>query len=135
MRAHMPSPSKANRLIFPDTDALERQKAESNPLCSTLHEEMPPTYEPPTPPQPHLMPPPPAPETASAALLALPTPPTREASDASPLAEPSDEPQLVQVDPQRRLEFARYLYRSGVFNEGFPSNALPAQYRHHTTQE
>jgi len=36
---------------------------------------------------------------------------------------------MVQVDPARRLAFARYLVRRGVLNEGFASEKLPSQYQ------
>ena len=132
MQARMTSPSKADRFAFPDDSALKRQKIETNPLCSTLHEDLPAPPEPPPPPQPLLLPPAALPEAASAPLLALPTPPAASAADT---AEPSGEPRPFQADPERRLGFARYLYRRGVFNEGFTREALPAQYRDRLPQE
>jgi hypothetical protein len=33
------------------------------------------------------------------------------------------------VDPERLLAFGRFLVRRGVFNEGFPDNAVPRQYQ------
>jgi len=132
MQARVTSPSKADRFAFPDDSALKRQKIETNPLCSTLHEDVPATQAPPPPPQPLLMPPASASEAASAPLLALPPPPAASAAEA---AEPSDEPPPFQADPERRLGFARYLYRRGVFNEGFTRDSLPAQYRDRTSQE
>lgn len=130
MRARMTSPAQADRFAFPDDSAVKRQKVETNPLCSTLHEDLPATPEPLPPPLP--MPPAAAPEAASVPLLALPTPPAAGAADA---AEPPGEPLPFQADPERRLAFVRYLFRRGVFNEGFSRESLPAQYRERTPQE
>jgi hypothetical protein len=130
MRARVTSPAQAERFALSDDSAVQRQKAETNPLCSTLSKDAPATPEPPPPPQPLLLPPPPAPEVSSAPLLALPPPPSVGPADASPPSERSGgSPQPVQVDPQRRLAFARYLFRQGVLNEGFTRDGLPAQYR------
>ncbi len=136
MHARMTSPAKANRFTFPDDSAMRRQKAETNPRCSTLHEDAPAAPEPPAPPQPLLLPPPPAPDSpASASLLALPAPPSAGASDSSQFPEPAGEPQPLRADPERRLAFARYLFKRGVFNEGFTPDALPAQYRDRAPEE
>jgi hypothetical protein len=135
MQARMTMPPRTDRFVFPDENAVRRKKVETNPLCSTLHEAPPATHEPSAPPQPLLLPPPPAPEAPAAPLLALPAPPSAGAADVSLPAEVSGEPQPSQADPARRLDFARYLYRRGVFNEGFTSEALPAQYRDRTPQD
>ncbi len=135
-RARMTSPSQANRFPFSEDHAVRRQKVETNPLCSTLHadmprEDVPAPHEPPTLPQPRLLP---APEAASAPMLALPSPPAAGASDAASAAAPAGAAQPPCVDPERRLAFARYLFRRGVFNEGFTSDSLPAQYRDQTPE-
>jgi hypothetical protein len=123
MRARVISPSPAQRSTPPDDHALQPQKTETKPLCSTLPEDAPTTLEATTPAQPLLLPAPAAPEAPSTALLAL------EAADTPPSDRSDANPQPTQVDPQRRLAFARYLFRRGIFNEGFPREALPAQYR------
>jgi hypothetical protein len=135
MQAHMASPSKVDRFALPDTDAVRRQKVETNPPCSTLHEDPPAPPELTAPPEPLLLSPPPPPEASRAPLMALPTPPAAGAADASASVEPSAQPQPLQADPERRLAFARYLFRRGVFNEGFTGESLPAQYRDRRPQE
>ncbi len=132
-QARVTSPPQANRFMVSDEHDLRRQKAETNPLCSTLHEDAPADQEPSTPAQPLLLPAPP--ETPSAPLLALPSPPALEASDTFPPTEPTGESQPFQADPERRLAFARYLFRRGTFNEGFANEAMPAQYREQAAQE
>lgn len=135
MRERVTSPPKANRFAVSDDHHIRPQKAETNAPCSTLHEDLPADHEPPTPPQPLLLPAPPASEPASAPLMALPALPAMGASDASSPSESSGEPQLFQADPERRLAFARYLFRRGVFNEGFASGIVPAQYRGQAPQD
>jgi hypothetical protein len=135
MRERVTLPPKANRFGVPDDHDIKRQKAETNPLCSTLHEDLPADHEPLTPQQPLLLPAPLAPDSASAPLMALPALPATGAGDAASPSEPTDEPQLFQADPERRLAFARYLFRRGVFNEGFSSRAVPAQYRDQVPQD
>jgi hypothetical protein len=134
IRERVTSPPKANRFTVSDDQNIRRQKAETNPLCSTLHEDLPADQEPPTPPQPLLLPAPPTPESASAPLMTVPALPTIGASDAA-LPEPGDEPQLFQADPERRLAFTRYLFRRGIFNEGFSGETVPAQYRDRAGQD
>ena len=121
------SPAKANHFTLPDDHTTRRQKVETNPICSTLSQDEPAVHEPP-PAQP-LLPAPTPPETSAFPLMALPTPPATGMADASPSAAPVDEhPQPPHVDPERRLAFARYLFKRGVFNEGFSRESLPAQY-------
>ena len=129
------APPRPNRFALPEDHDIRRQKAETNSLCSTLHEDVPADREPPMPPQPLLLPAPPTPEPASAPLMALPTLPAIRATDASPPPEPTSEPPPFQADPERRLAFARYLFRRGVFNEGFSSQIVPAQYRNRAPQD
>ena len=131
MRARVTSPSTANRFMFPDEEVVRRQKAETNPRCSTLPEDAPTTLEPPTTSQPLLLPAPSAPEASTAPMLALPAPPAPGAIDAAP--ETSGE--TIQADPASRLAFARYLFRRGVFNEGFTGESVPAQYRDQASQD
>jgi hypothetical protein len=126
-RARITSPAQANHFTLPDDQTTRRQKAEANPLCSTLSQEEPAAREPP--PQPLLLPAPLPPETSAFPLMALPPPPAMGTADDSPAAAPADEhPQPPHVDPERRLAFARYLFKRGVFNEGFTRETLPAQY-------
>jgi hypothetical protein len=132
MRARVTSSSTANRFMFPDEEAVRRQKAETNPRCSTLPEDAPATLEPPTTSQPLLLPAPSAPEASTAPLLALPAPSTPGAADASP---PEVSGGIIQADPESRLAFARYLFRRGVFNEGFTGESVPAQYRDRASQD
>ncbi len=135
VRARVTSPSQANRFAFPDDQAIRRQKAETNPLCSTLPEEAPAPHEPPTAPQPLLLPATITPEILPAPLLALPPPPSTEASDVLASSEPSGGATPMYVDPERRLAFARYLFRRGVFNEGFTHGSVPAQYHDRAAQD
>lgn len=135
MRARVTSPTQANRLMFPDEHTVKRQKAETTPLCSTLPEDPPAMREPPTTEKPLLLPAPPAPEASSAPLMVLP-PSANGAADAAPPAEPpGDSPQPVQADPESHLAFARYLFRRGIFNEGFTRESLPAQYQRQAPQD
>ncbi len=127
-RARLTTPSPADRFAFPDAPGVKRQKAETNPLCSTLHEDSPADDEPAPPSQPRLKSIPPAPEAPSTALVALPTPPAMDASDAK-LPKQTSEAKPCHADPERRLAFARFLVRRGVFNEGFARESLPAQYQ------
>ena len=135
MAARVTSPPKANRFMVPDDHDLRRQQNEANPLCSTLHEDLPADHAPPTTPQPLLLPAPPAPETSSAPLLALPASPSMGPSEATATSEQAGEPQPFYADPERRLAFVRYLFRKGVFNEGFTDRGLPAQYRDQASQD
>ncbi len=127
-RARVTSPSQTNRFMFSD-DVVRRQKAETNPLCSTLPEEPSASPAPPTAAPPPLLPAPATLETP----LALPPPAKGAAEAGAPAAEASDG--SVQADSESRLAFARYLYRRGVFNEGFTRDSLPAQYRDGSPQE
>ncbi|HEY7355200.1 MAG TPA: hypothetical protein VH590_02005 [Ktedonobacterales bacterium] len=123
--ARVTSPAQANHVTLPENRAARRQKAETNPLCSTLSQDEPAAHEPPPP---LLLPAPRPPEASSFPLMALP-PPAMGAADAAPSAEVAAEsPQPPRVDPERRLAFARYLFKRGVFNEGFTRETLPAQY-------
>ncbi len=127
-RTRVTSPSPTNRFMFSD-DAVRRQKAETNPLCSTLPEESSVPHEPSPAAPPPLLPAPATPEPT----LALP-PPARGAAEAvATAAEPADG--SIQADAEIRLVFARFLYRRGVFNEGFTSESLPAQYQDRSAQE
>jgi hypothetical protein len=124
-RARVTSPRSTRRFAVPDSNQIRRQQADTNPLCSTLHEDMPPA----------------TPESATKPLLPAPLPPewtpafpalppalSSVPASASASHEAAEAP-VVQVDPERRLAFARYLVKRGVFNEGFASERLPAQYR------
>src|SRR5579859_7032528 len=64
-RERMTSPSQADRFAFPDENGVKRQKAETNPLCSTLHENSPAEHEPVAPPSPRLKSIPPVPASRS----------------------------------------------------------------------
>jgi hypothetical protein len=119
------APPRASHFTVSDDQNIRRQKAETNPLCSTLHDDVPADHAPPTPP---LLPATDPPESSSAPLMAVPALPTMGTSDAAQ-PEPGDEARLFQADPERRLAFARFLFRRGVFNEGFPGETVPAQYR------
>lgn len=128
VRARVTSPSPTNRFMFSD-DAVRRQKAETNPLCSTLPEELAATHEPPTAAAPPLLPAPVTPEPT----LALPPPAQGAAEAVASAAAPADG--SMQADAESRLAFARFLFRRGVFNEGFTSESLPAQYQDRSFQE
>ena len=121
--ARMTSPRSADRFAVSDPQWTRRQKADTNPLCSTLNEDAPSRHDALSPAQP-----PPVPaadsEPPSAPLL-LPAP--ASSTQASP--EEATQASAIQVDPERRLAFARYLVRRGTFNEGFSRERLPAQYR------
>lgn len=126
MQARMTSPRSADRFAVSDPNRTRRQKADTNPLCSTLNEDaparhdvLPPAQSPPLPAEPDL---PPSP------LLALPAPAGSTQASGS-VSEEVDQVADIQVDPERRLAFARYLVRRGIFNEGFSREKLPAQYR------
>jgi hypothetical protein len=125
-QARMTSPRGVDQFAVSDPNRTRRQKAETTPLCSTLNEEAPPRHDAVPPAQPPPLPadiePPPAP------LLALPAP-AASAQNPVPAAEETDQPAAIQVDPERRLAFARYLVKRGIFNEGFSRERLPAQYR------
>jgi hypothetical protein len=124
IQARVTSTRGADRFAVSDPKWTRRPKADTNPLCSTLNEDAPPRRDTLPPTQP-----PPLPaadsEPPSAPLLALPAPAS------SPQDSPGEAAQAVaiQVDPERRLAFARYLVRRGTFNEGFSREKLPAQYR------
>ncbi len=124
IQARMPSPRSADRFAVSDPQWTRRQKADTNPLCSTLNEDAPPRHDalPPAPP-----PPSPAadPEPPSAPAGALPAPASSTQASSGEAAQAA----AIQVDPERRLAFARYLVRRGIFNEGFSREKLPAQYR------
>ncbi len=127
--ARMTAPRSARRFAVSDPDQIRRQQAETNPLCSTLHEDMPPaTREPTTTGEPLLLPTPIEPERTSS-LPALPPASLSSAPASANASREAAETPVVQVDPARRLAFARYLVKRGVFNEGFASEKLPAQYR------
>lgn len=133
MRARMTFPRGVDRFAVPEVDRTRRQKADTSPLCSTLHEDaLPP--EPPLLTDPPLSPAAPVPDPAPALSPAFPPASVPKGSAAASAAEGVNEPSTVEVDPARRLSFVRYLVRRGVFNEGFASDSLPAQYRH-TQQE
>ena len=125
-RARATSPVKADHFTLSDDQATRRQKAETNPICSTLPQDEPAAHEPP--PQPLLLPAPLPSEKTLFPLMALP-PSAPGAADAAPSSGLADEdiPPL-RADPERRLAFARYLFKRGVFNEGFSRESLPAQY-------
>ncbi len=113
VQARIMSRPNADRFASPDPHATLRQKAESSPSCSTLHEDpIPPPYETEFP-------------------LSRPAPPMPTASLTSSADAPAQESAgpTPAVDPERRLAFGRFLVRRGVFNEGFPDNAVPRQYQ------
>ena len=125
--ARVTSPTQADHVTLPENRAARRQKVDTNPICSTLPQDEAAAHEPP--PQPLLLPAPRPPEASAFPLMALPPPPAPGAADAAPSAEMAAEsPQPPRVDPERRLVFARYLFKRGVFNEGFTRETLPAQY-------
>jgi len=131
MQARLTSPRSADRFAVSDPNRTRRQKADTTPLCSTLNEDAPPRHNdlPPAQPQPF----PAESELPPAPLLALPAP--SGGAEALPaFSEEADQPAAIQVDPERRLAFARYLVGRGIFNEGFSQEKLPAQYRR-TQQE
>ena len=129
--ARVTSPRSADRFAASDPNRTRRQKVDTNPVCSTLNEDaptrrdaLPPAQPPPSPAESAL---PPVP------LLELPAP-SGSAQATAPAPEENAQAAAIQVDPERRLAFARYLVRRGIFNEGFSREKLPAQYRR-TQQE
>ena len=128
-QAQFIAPRNVDRFAMPDLDRTRRQPIETNPLCSTLPEDAPTTQKPSL----SAEPPSPGPsvsEFPAAALPVLPSAPTpTSASGAAPPSGTEENAAALQVDPERRLAFARFLVRRGVFNEGFARESLPAQYR------
>ena len=126
IQARVTFPRSADRFAVSDPNRTRRQKADTNPLCSTLNEDAPPRHDALPPAQ---SPPLPAAESVPpAAPLLLPAP-AGSAQASAPAPEEAEQVVAIQVDPERRLAFARYLVRRGVFNEGFSRERLPAQYR------
>lgn len=125
MQARMTSPRSADRFAVSDPNRTRRQKADTSPPCSTLNEDAPARHDALPPAQP---PSPVESESPPAPLLALPAP-AGSTQASAPVAEEADQVSAIQVDPERRLAFARYLVKRGTFNEGFAREKLPAQYR------
>lgn len=125
VQARATFPRSADRFAVSDPNRTRRQKADTNPLCSTLNEDAPPRHDALPPAQ---SPPPPAESAPPPAPLLLPAP-AGSTQASVPAPEETDQAGAIQVDPERRLAFARYLVRRGVFNEGFSHERLPAQYR------
>jgi hypothetical protein len=117
IQARMTSTRSADRFAVSDPKWTRRQKVDTNPLCSTLNEDAPPRHDALPPAQ---LPPSPA---------ADPETPPAPASSTQDSSGEAAQASAIQVDPERRLAFARYLVRRGTFNEGFSREKLPAQYR------
>lgn len=120
LRAKTFASRNVDQTLFPNHNATRRKKSETTPLCSTVSDDLPPSRLA-SPPQPAAPPTPPLPLVPGAAPA--------QAVPPAPPADADATEQVVQADAQRRLVFARYLVRRGTFNEGFSSDALPAQYR------